>query len=122
MSKRTVIVGASNNPNRYSFIAANQLKSHKYPIIPLGIKKGMVADEEIIDIRSLPHFEDIHTITMYVGPQHQSDIEEYLLSLKPKRIIFNPGTENEPFAQKARHQGIETLNACTLVMLSTKQF
>ena len=59
---------------------------------------------------------------MYVGLRHQNDLEEYILSLNPKRIIFNPGTENESLAQKAKKQGIETLNACTLVMLGSDQY
>ena len=122
MRKRTAIIGASDHPYRYSFLAANRLKSHDHPIVLLGIRKGNVASEEILDIRSRPHFEDIHTITMYVGKHHQADLEEYILSLHPKRIIFNPGSENNELSQKARELGIETLNACTLVMLSSDQF
>lgn len=122
MNKRTAIIGASDNPNRYAFLAANRLKSYAHPIIPLGIKKGTVADEAIVDIKERPSFEDIHTITMYVGPHHQDDLEDYILSLKPKRIIFNPGAENESLARKAENQGIETMNACTLVMLSANQY
>lgn len=122
MSKRTVIVGATPNPNRYAFLAAHQLVAKKQEIIPLGIKQGIVADHSIIDLRTRPKLGDVDTITLYLGVQHQAEWEDYLLSLKPHRIIFNPGTENPSFEQKANAVGIETLNACTLVLLSTGQY
>ena len=120
--KKTAIIGASPNPMRYSYMAAHRLKSYGHTTILLGTKKGYVSDQEIVDIRSTPRFDNIHTVTMYVGPQHQGPLEEYILSLKPKRIIFNPGTENPSLEQKALNQGIEVLNACTLVMLSANQY
>ena len=122
MTKKTAIIGASTNPNRYSFMAAHRLKNFLHPIVPMGIKKGELADEEILDIRQRPKIENIHTITMYVGPRNQKDLEEYLLSLSPRRIIFNPGAENPSLEKKAKTQGVETLNACTLVMLSADQY
>lgn len=120
--KKTAIIGASPNPMRYSYMAAHRLRSYGHPIILLGTKKGDVMDQEIVDIRSNPRLEDVHTVTMYVGPQHQGLLEKYLLSLEPKRIIFNPGTENPAFEQEASNQGIEVLRACTLVMLSANQY
>lgn len=122
MNKKTAIIGASDNPYRYAFMAANKLKSYNHPIVPLGIKKGKIADEEIVNIATRPQLDQIHTITMYISPGHQTDLEDYILSLNPKRIIFNPGAENFSLAEKARNQGIETLNACTLVMLSANQY
>lgn len=115
--KKTAIIGATPNPNRYAFMAAEMLKSYGHEIIPLGIKKGEMAGEEIVNIRNKPDTGKIHTITLYIGPQNQPDWYDYLISLKPKRIIFNPGTENNEFVRKARKKRIEIVEACTLVML-----
>lgn len=115
--KKTAIIGATTNPGRYAYFAAELLKEYGHDIVPIGIKKGKVADEEILDIRQQPAVEGIDTITLYLGAQNQPEWYEYLLGLNPKRIIFNPGTENRELAQKAQSQGIETLEACTLVML-----
>lgn len=115
--KKTAIIGATTNPGRYAYFAAELLKEYGHEIVPIGIKKGEVAGEEIADIRQKPHFNDIDTITLYLGPRNQPEWYDYLLSLKPKRIIFNPGTENSEFSQLAKDKGIETVEACTLVML-----
>ena len=120
--KKTVIVGASTNPGRYAYIAASMLSEYGHPIVPIGIKKGEVFGQSILDIRSKPVIEEVDTITLYIGPQHQPEWYDYLLSLKPKRIIFNPGTENADFEQMAEDNGVEALEACTLVMLRTHQF
>jgi predicted CoA-binding protein len=120
--KRTVVVGASPNPSRYAFLAAEMLTQGGYEMIPVGIKKGEVFGKMIQDIRSRPRINRVHTITLYIGPEHQPEWYEYLLGLKPKRIIFNPGTENEPFMKMAADAGIEVTVACTLVMLRTKQY
>lgn len=119
-NKTTLIVGASNNPERYSYKAAMSLTSHGNNIINLGIKTGEVAGQPIL--HGTPILQNIHTITLYVAPTHQEPIYEYLLGLKPKRIIFNPGTENSYFKNRAEAQGIEAIEACTLVMLATNQF
>ncbi len=118
MSKKTVVLGASPNPMRYAFLASERLKAKGYEIVPVGIKKGSVFGEDILDLRKKPAIKDVDTITMYVGPKNQKEWEDYLLSLNPRRIIFNPGAENTDLAQKANEKGIETINACTLVMLS----
>lgn len=115
--KKTAIIGATTNPSRYAYFAAELLKEYGHQIVPIGIKKGKVAEEEILDIRQKPVVDDVDTITLYLGPQNQKEWYDYMLSLKPKRIIFNPGTENHELAEKANSQGIETLQACTLVML-----
>ena len=117
MSK-TMIVGATPNPTRYAYMAAHRLKQHGHEILPIGIKKGEVAGEPIVDLRKRPALEDIDTITLYLNPYNQDEWEDYLLSLAPRRIIFNPGTENHVLAEKASKLGIETEEACTLVMLS----
>ena len=117
MSKKTAILGASTNPVRYAYLAAERLTANDHEIVPIGIKQGAVLGTEILDLKSKPAVEGIDTVTMYIGSQNQSEWEEYILSLQPKRIIFNPGTENPAFAQRAADQGIEVENACTLVML-----
>lgn len=119
-SKKTVIIGASDNSNRYSYIAANRLVAHGHEVVPIGIKKGRVAGLDIITDH--PALEQVDTITMYINPQRQPAYYDYILSLHPKRVIFNPGTENEELEEMLQQQGIQTMEACTLVMLSTGQF
>src|SRR6185436_5088974 len=86
--KKTVIVGASTNPGRYAYLAAESLTSHDHEIIPIGIKKGTVLGKPILNIREKPAIEDVDTITLYIGPRHQPEWYDYLIGLKPKRIIF----------------------------------
>ncbi len=120
--KLTLIVGATDNPERYAYRAAELLQAKGLPFIPMGIKKGIVFGKEIVDLRQKPILAGIHTITLYLGPQNQSEWVDYLIGLGPKRIIFNPGTEHLEFFSKAKAAGIEALEACTLVMLTTGQF
>lgn len=120
--KTTLLVGATTNPDRYAFIAARFLNASGMDFIPIGIKKGIVFGKEILDLRSKPELGEIHTITLYLGPSNHNDWMEYLIGLKPKRIIFNPGTENPEFFEKAKIAGIEVIPACTLVMLQTNQY
>lgn len=114
---KTLVLGASTNPSRVSHSAVHRLKNAGEEVIPLGNKKGAVADIPIIN--DTPHLEDIDTITLYLNPQRQEAYYNYILSLDPRRIIFNPGTENPELSKMAREKGIETENACTLVMLAT---
>ena len=120
--KLTLIVGATDNPERYAYRAADLLQAKGVSFIPIGIKKGVVFGKEIVDLRQKPALAGIHTVTLYLGPQNQSEWMEYLIGLGPKRMIFNPGTENFEFFSKAKAAGIEVLEACTLVMLTTGQF
>jgi len=120
--KKTVIIGATNNPGRYAFLAAQMLSSYHHEFVPVGIKDGAVLGKEILDIFQKPVVEDVDTVTLYIGPQRQPEHYEYILSLKPKRIIFNPGTENPTLEKLAEERGIEALEACTLVMLRTGQY
>ena len=120
--KKTLIVGATTNASRYAYLAAQMLREYEFPFVPIGIKKGEVFGEPILDIKEKPRMDGIDTITLYIGPDHQPEWYEYLIGLKPKRIIFNPGTENSEFAKMAEDQGIEAIEACTLVMLRTHQF
>lgn len=118
--KKTLIVGASTNPARYAYLVANKLVRKGHPIVNVGRKKGRVAGADIENMDDI--HTDIDTITLYVGPQNQSIYYDYILQTKPKRVIFNPGTENEEFKQKLEEEGIETVEACTLVMLNTEQY
>lgn len=120
--KTTIVMGATTNPARYAYLAAHRLKENHVPFIPVGIKRGEVAGEEIMDLREKPELDHVHTVTMYIGPDNQAEWIDYILSLKPKRIIFNPGSENPELANKAKAQGIEVVEGCTLVMLSIGAF
>jgi predicted CoA-binding protein len=122
MSKKTVIIGASPNPSRYAFAAAELLTEHGHEIIPVGIKKGTVKGKEILDIRKSPVIAEVDTVTLYVGSNNQGNLEAYILMLKPKRVIFNPGTENPGLVKNLEHAGISSIEACTLVMLRTGQY
>jgi uncharacterized protein len=121
-STMTLLVGASENPERYAFSAAQLLQQKGFPFIPIGIKKGNVLGQDILDLQQKPALKEIHTLSLYIGPKNQEQWMDYLLSLHPKRIIFNPGTENPTFYTRAKAAGIEALNACTLVMLTTSQY
>lgn len=118
MGKKTAIIGATTNPGRYAYLAAQRLKDAGHEIVPLGIKKGHVAGEAILNLREKPEVADVDTITMYIGPQHQAEWEGYIQSLKPGRVIFNPGTENSSLERKLKESGVEVVEGCTLVMLS----
>ena len=120
--KKTVIIGASPNQDRYAFQAAAQLKKYGHEFVPIGIKRGEVLGQPIQDIRTWPVVNDVDTVTLYVRAELQVPYYEYILGLKPKRVIFNPGTENYGFFEMAEKQGIEPIEACTLVMLRTGQF
>ena len=114
--KKTIILGATTNPSRYAYEAARRFTEEGIDFIPVGIKKGKVFDQEIVNDKQL--IQDVDTITLYVGPTRHEEWEDYILKTKPKRLIFNPGTENTSLAQKAKNEGIEPIFACTLVMLS----
>ena len=118
--KKTLILGASTNSARYSYLVANKLVRKGYPIVNVGRKVGEVAGVEIQPADTI--HTDIDTITLYVGPKNQAIYYDYILNTKPKRVIFNPGTENQELQEKLNAAGIETLEACTLVMLNTGQY
>lgn len=119
-NKKTLVLGASSNPERYSYLAVNKLNKFNHPVIGIGKRKGKAGDIEI-DTEQKP-IEGIDTITLYLNPQNQKQYYDYILSLKPKRIIFNPGTENDELYKLAKQNGIEVMEACTLVLLSTGQY
>jgi len=119
-SKKTLVLGASDNPSRYSYLAVNRLRSHGHPVVAIGKKNSMVADVPIE--KEKKDWKDVDTITLYLNPNHQQQYYAYILSLKPKRIIFNPGAENDELADLAVKNGIKPIEACTLVLLSTNQY
>lgn len=115
-NKKTLVVGASDNPDRYSHKAIQKLKAANHPVVAYGRKTGKVDGTEIST--QWPKEDDIHSISLYLRDTYQKALYEQILALKPERIIFNPGTENPELEELAGQNGIETLNACTLVMLS----
>ncbi len=120
--KRTCIVGASPNPTRYSYSATRLLMEHGHDAIPISIKKGDIDGKDILNIRDKPKIDNVDTLTIYINRHNQFDWYDYLLSLKPKRIIFNPGAENPEFDNLAKQKGIETIEACTLVMIHSGSY
>jgi len=118
--KKTLVLGATPNEGRYANLAASRLVRSGHSIVNVGIKTGEVAGVPI-EKPEIIH-TDIDTITLYVGPQHQEELFDYILKTNPKRIIFNPGTENSQLRKMADEQGIETEYACTLVLLSIGQY
>lgn len=120
MKKKTLVIGASQNPQRYSYLAVQRLNAHNHPVIALGKRTGSIGDT-IIETEHKP-FDNVDTVTLYLNPVRQKEYYDYILSLHPKRIIFNPGAENDELYELARAKGIEVEEACTLVMLSTGQY
>jgi len=118
--KKTLVIGASDNPARYSFLAINKLQQYQHEVVAIGRKKGTVAGVDITT--EMEPFNDVDTVTLYINPQLQPAYYNYILSLKPRRIIFNPGTENDELQELAAQNGITALEACTLVMLGTNQY
>ena len=118
--KKTLVIGASENPERYSNKAIRALLSHNHEVVGLGIKKGSV--EGIPFHTEKEQFENIDTVTLYIGPGNQPEYYSYIIGLKPRRVIFNPGTENPEFIAQLESAGIYPEIACTLVLLATGQF
>ena len=118
--KKTLVIGGSENPARYSNMAIRSLRKNGVEVVSLAKRVGKVLD---VDIQTkFPEKDIIHTVTMYVGAQRQPEYYNQLLELNPKRVIFNPGAENYEFTEILENKGIEVIEACTLVMLSTGQF
>ena len=118
--KKTLVLGASENPGRYSNLAIRKLRSYKHPVIAIGRKNGIVDDVPITSEKNA--YPDIDTVTVYLNEVNQQEYYDYILNLAPKRIIFNPGAENSQLTILAKNKGIQVINACTLVMLSTGQY
>jgi predicted CoA-binding protein len=119
-TKKTLVLGASDHPSRYSYLAINRLRENGHPVEGIGRHAVTVGDVAIHTDK--PAFKDIDTVTVYLSPVNQREYYDYILSLHPKRIIFNPGAENEELANLARNHQIYPQEACTLVLLSTGQY
>jgi len=117
---KTLVLGASPNPDRYAYKAVISLSAHGYDVVPVGIKKGSINGFEIIN--GFPILSDIDTVTLYLNAKNQQYWYDYIIGLHPRRIIFNPGAENTELEHLAKNNGIQTINACTLVMLSIGTF
>jgi predicted CoA-binding protein len=118
-NKSTLVIGASENPARYSNMALRMLRKHNINVVALAKRTGKVND---VEIQTAFPENGIHTVTLYVGPQRQTEYFNKILALKPQRVIFNPGAENDDFAALLRDNNIDAVEACTLLMLSTGQF
>ena len=118
--KKTLVLGASDNPSRYSYLTLHRLKGQGHPVVAIGKKPGMVAGVPIE--KEKKDVENIDTVTLYLNPMHQKQYYDYIISLKPKRIIFNPGAENDELSELAAKNGIKPMEACTLVLLATGQY
>ena len=116
----TLVIGASENPERYAYKAVKMLQEHGFKLIALGLKPGIIGDIPIQT--TFPKENEIDTVTMYVGPKRQATLIPEIIALKPRRIIFNPGTENPDFIKLAQDADIETVIACTLVLLATESY
>lgn len=117
---KTLVVGASHNPARYSYMAVKMLQDYNHDVVALGRRERDVEDWHIVS--GQPDLEDVDTITLYLNAQNQKEYYDYFFSLEPRRVIFNPGAENPELARMLRERGIATEQACTLVMLRTNQY
>ncbi len=119
-----IVLGATNNSERISFMAVNLLNSNGYNVIPLGIRKGEINGMKIINPSDfiLNEYDHVHTVTLYLNPQRQKEYYDFITNLVPDRIIFNPGTENTEFEKILTVHGIDFEHACTLVLLNTGQY
>ncbi|MFD0861200.1 CoA-binding protein [Sungkyunkwania multivorans] len=120
MKKKTLVLGASTKPHRYSNIAINRLAENQHDIVAFGLREGVVNGIEIDT--ELMDYNGIDTVTLYMKPERQVAYYDYIIGLKPKRVIFNPGTENREFYQLLQKEGVEVAVACTLTLLATNQY
>ena len=118
--KKTLVIGASENPDRYSNKAIKALVTHNHEVVAIGLREGNVTGVPFNAEKK--DFENIDTVTLYIGPRNQPEYYQYILKLKPQRVIFNPGTENAEFIIQLKTAGIYPEIACTLVLLSTGQY
>ncbi|AUP78218.1 CoA-binding protein [Flavivirga eckloniae] len=120
MKKKTLVLGASLKRNRYSNYAIQRLVANEFEVVAFGLKKGEVSGIQIEN--ELILYRNIHTVTLYLNPKRQRDYYDYIVSLKPERVIFNPGTENSEFYKILKENDIAYEVACTLVLLATNQY
>ena len=119
-NKKTLLIGASPKAERYSFKVTQMLQEYNHEVVPFGVKKGAIGALQIMN--EWPEKESFDTITLYINPKLQEHYLQKIIDLNPNRIIFNPGTENEKLADMAKQNNIQTINACTLVLLRSNQY
>ncbi len=117
---KTLVIGASSNPERYANMALKSLLKHQHEVVAIGLKKEVV-EGVTIETEKVP-FTGVHTVTLYLNPKRQQEYYDYIIRLKPQRVIFNPGTENSELYRLLQANGIDYEVACTLVLLTTNQF
>lgn len=117
---KTLVVGVSLGADRYANLAIGQLLDHGHDVVGLGLRAGDEQGAPVFD--GQPAIDGVDTVTLYINPQRQAALIDYLLSLKPRRVIFNPGTENPDFVRRAREAGVQPVVGCTLVMLAAGTF
>lgn len=115
-----VVLGASDNPERYSYKAVRKLTFHKHQVVAIGRRKGLIGDVPIIT--NQPAIEDVHTVLIYLAPYHQGEIFDYVISLRPTRVVFNPGTESPEFEEILESYNINVVHDCSLVMMAMGRF
>lgn len=120
MEKTTLVLGASLNPERYSYMAVRKLKFNHYKVVAVGLREGEIFGVHVD--KPFTRFEAIHTITLYMGPRVLAQYHDYILQMKPSRVIFNPGSEDRKFAERLVNAGIEVVEACTLIMIASDQY
>ena len=118
--KKTLVLGASLKPHRFSYKAVIRLLRHDIPVVAIGSREGAIGEVKIT--KSFPELSDIHTITLYLGPKNQAEYTDTILKINPARVIFNPGTENPEFEHLLKSRGIEVVEGCMLVMLSKGEY
>ena len=118
--KKTLVLGASPNPLRFSNKMVKSLIKHNIDVVAVGFREGEIGGIKILT--GLPEVNNVHTVSLYIGPKRQPEYYDYILSLKPKRIIFNPGTINEEFMSLAKQKKIEIVTDCALVMVSSGKY
>jgi uncharacterized protein len=119
-TKKTLVLGASANPARYSFLAINKLRAYHHPVVAVGLKESLIGDVPVqLDTALIP---DLDTVTLYLNPRNQKGYYDYIISQHPRRVIFNPGAENPEFEKMLTDNGIKVMEACTLVLLGTGQY
>lgn len=116
----TLIIGATTNPNRYAYLALESLVKRNYPVVGVGLKEAEINGVKIHKDKKV--FSNIDTVTLYLSAKNQIDFYDYLLQLNPRRVIFNPGTQNPELENLLAKNDIKVVHACTLVMLKTGQY
>jgi predicted CoA-binding protein len=118
--KKTVVLGASPNPVRFSYKAVKSLLRNDQEVVAVGFKEGLIEGEKILV--GMPPIEGVHTVSVYIGSSRQEGYYDYIISLKPKRVIFNPGTVNPDFMARLNREGIEPVAECMLVLLNEGEY